>query len=187
MDTAYTPSWLSTNAAIDMSLGQTHPVPYYCALQALEELIGAAPDWRAWWAPAHRERLEVGLNFYDASGKSFIRTRKYFAVEYRADYDRLAGAEQAAMGRFVTEDLGNALQIAADKGRLGPLPALPAVPTDLSRYEQPWLDADPFVLDPLGELRTHLQNKAAGGDREAAWILDEILDDSGQNKGPAPE
>jgi len=187
VDDVYVPRWFSTNAAIDMSLGQGHPVAYSCALQALDELIGAAADWRAWWAPARRERLEVNLNFYDGAGKSFTRTRKYFTVEYRADYDRLAGAEQAVVGQFVTEDLRNALQIAADKGRLGPLPALPAVPTDLSRYEQGWLDTDPFVLDPLGELRTRLQTEAADGDREAAWILDEILDGPGQDRGPAPE
>lgn len=109
-----------------------HKVPrsYDHAHDMLWRSIEGSAQWRKWWSAAGRKQLRANINFVGDSDVRLRRGRTYLSYSYRADYDRLVGADPVTARDYAIEDLRTALLFVADKARLGPLPPMPEVPAE---------------------------------------------------------
>jgi hypothetical protein len=123
--------WLSVG--LRLGTGQVIPHAYDAIQDALLEGIRESALWQAWWNAARWEQLRMVIDYRDTDSGRFTRGRKYFDLEYHADYQRLPGADPSTLGQYATEDLLAALRVAAENGGLGPLPPMPPVPAHLTR------------------------------------------------------
>lgn len=115
---------------VNRDIRQNLPWSYDRAREFLSRSIEDSSQWQAWWSAAGRKELRVSINFVGESDVRLRRGRTYLSYGYRADYDRLVGADSLTASDYAIEDLRSALLFIADKARLGALPPMPEVPVE---------------------------------------------------------
>ncbi|TDC29213.1 hypothetical protein [Micromonospora sp. KC213] len=99
--------------------------PYADAVHDIAEELDRREDWRAWWATAGREWLEVIIELTDEDTGTVRRGGRAVRADFRLPMQRLRHRSPGVAARVAAEDLTRILTLVGERLKLADPPPVP--------------------------------------------------------------